>query len=121
MFLSKQDALGIARSLGMRLKEFALTYCRWVDLDDGGRLALKERSSCDCVFWSDGCKIYETRPVQCRTYPFWPEMLVSREVWMEAAAECAGAGQGTLRDRAYIESRMALARSNPIMTREEDL
>lgn len=40
-----------------------------------------------CIFLStDGkCGIYETRPVQCRTYPFWPSLLSSPDDWEEEA------------------------------------
>ena len=40
-----------------------------------------------CVFLSNEgqCRIYETRPVQCRTYPFWPSLLEDREAWEEEA------------------------------------
>lgn len=37
-----------------------------------------------CVFLAeDGklCTIYEARPVQCRTYPFWPKVMNYRESW----------------------------------------
>lgn len=37
-----------------------------------------------CVFLEpDGkqCSIYEARPVQCRTYPFWPTIMESMQSW----------------------------------------
>ena len=27
------------------------------------------------------CSIYDVRPVQCSTYPFWPSLLASKEDW----------------------------------------
>ena len=45
------------------------------------------QSTC-CVFLdqeTNYCRIYEARPVQCRTYPFWPSILKSQEAWN---AEC---------------------------------
>ncbi|CAM9763325.1 unnamed protein product [Chrysoparadoxa australica] len=47
--------------------------------DDGGK---------SCTFLgSDGrtCGIYEERPVQCRTYPYWPRLIKSKEDWMAEA------------------------------------
>ena len=29
------------------------------------------------------CSIYDVRPVQCSTYPFWPSLLKNKEVWEE--------------------------------------
>lgn len=37
-----------------------------------------------CVFLADDsktCTIYKHRPVQCRTYPYWPSLLASRSSW----------------------------------------
>ena len=37
-----------------------------------------------CIFLGeDGkqCSIYESRPIQCRTYPFWPRLLSNSEEW----------------------------------------
>lgn len=37
-----------------------------------------------CIFLNvdtNQCRIYEARPVQCRTYPFWPSILASPTAW----------------------------------------
>ena len=39
-----------------------------------------------CIFLGENgkeCSIYELRPTQCRTYPFWPRLLESSESWEE--------------------------------------
>lgn len=42
-----------------------------------------------CVFLSPedskSCNIYSVRPSQCRTYPYWPRLLTTREDWDEEA------------------------------------
>lgn len=47
-----------------------------------------------CVFLKDGretaCSIYPARPKQCRTWPFWPELLRSPETLQEAMRLCPG-------------------------------
>ena len=47
-----------------------------------------------CTFLhSDGtCKIHRAKPVQCRTYPFWPEFLASPFEWKAEGARCEGIG-----------------------------
>ena len=81
----------MAKQLGLSLKKFGKTYLR--RLDDG-RMSLVEKTNYDCVFWEDGtgCQVYEVRPTQCRTFPFWPELLESKEAWDEEAIEVARAG-----------------------------
>ena len=50
-----------------------------------------------CVFLGEkGCTVYEARPEQCRTWPFWPENLTP-DVWnKEIVPFCPGAGEGRL-------------------------
>ncbi|TMW62738.1 hypothetical protein Poli38472_005356 [Pythium oligandrum] len=44
-----------------------------------------------CIFL-DGkrCSIYEARPTQCRTFPWWPQNIVSDYDWRLAARQCEG-------------------------------
>jgi shikimate kinase/Fe-S-cluster containining protein len=119
VFLSKADLLSISLKLDMKPDEFIQVYCRWVDWDGGARLSLKEKTSLDCVFWKDGCLIYEARPIQCRTYPFWESMLDSEEVWKCTTEGCPGAGSGNLLSGEYIESCMELERSTRILTKKD--
>lgn len=49
-----------------------------------------------CPLWHDGCAVYAARPMQCVTYPFWPEVIRSRRSWEREARLCPGIGQGRL-------------------------
>ena len=44
------------------------------------------------------CSVYEARPMQCRTWPFWKVNLASRQAWesVKKATPCPGMGSGTL-------------------------
>ena len=59
----------------------------------------------DCTFLRDRqCSIYETRPQQCRTWPFWEENL-DPQVWQdEVASFCPGVGRGRLYTAEEIEA-----------------
>jgi Fe-S-cluster containining protein len=105
VFLSERDAAGLAESLRMAYASFVETYCRWVP-DKWGteQLSLREKSNYDCVFWKDGCSVYEVRPLQCRSFPFWHSVIISAEAWNEAARSCPGMGKGALHS---IEEIMA--------------
>jgi Fe-S-cluster containining protein len=45
-----------------------------------------------CVFLDDNkrCRIYSVRPNQCRTYPWWPEVIASKKQWRDEARRCEG-------------------------------
>jgi len=54
------------------------------------------------VFLEDGkCKIHSlAKPLQCTTWPFWTEVLVSERAFKEATRGCKGIGKGrTLKPR----------------------
>jgi Fe-S-cluster containining protein len=119
VFLSKKDAGRLAAELQMGYTEFVETYCRWVPAGGGlERLSLKEKSNFDCIFWKDGCSAYAARPLQCRTFPFWPAVLDSAAAWELAKSGCPGMGRGTLVGRAEIEARLAAQEAEPALTRQ---
>ena len=78
----------IANSLHISLAEFKQRYTRQIE----GRTSLQEdNTTYDCVFLKGKqCTIYDNRPKQCRTFPWWPENLESCESWKEAASRCEG-------------------------------
>jgi Fe-S-cluster containining protein len=43
-----------------------------------------------------GCGIHPAKPTQCRTFPFWPELVESRAAWKRTARFCPGIGKGEL-------------------------
>lgn len=90
MWVSPAEAEAIAEQLKIPLEDFIKKYTRRI----GNRLSLTERRNngqYDCVFL-DGkrCNIYENRPAQCRSYPWWPENLESAEAWRQEAKRCEG-------------------------------
>jgi Fe-S-cluster containining protein len=57
-----------------------------------------------------GCSVYVSRPLQCRSFPFWSSSLASREEWGECAELCPGIGKGRLHTRKEIDRWLALRR-----------
>jgi Fe-S-cluster containining protein len=41
------------------------------------------------------CSVYDVRPLQCRTWPFWDGLLSSKKAWDEAGKRCHGINQGS--------------------------
>jgi len=84
----------MAHLLNIQLPAFKRLYVRRV----GDRFSLVQKKSQNhsCVFYQDRqCKVYSERPLQCRSYPFWRENLVSRESWERTAEECEGIQSGS--------------------------
>ncbi|OHB64376.1 MAG: hypothetical protein A2Y77_17895 [Planctomycetes bacterium RBG_13_62_9] len=86
----------IAKHLDMTPGEVRLKYMRPV----GSRTTIVEHNlTKDCIFLQSAggvrrCAIYPVRPSQCRTWPFWPENLVSGLAWNRAAMKCPGINWG---------------------------
>lgn len=60
-------------------------------------LRLRKPRHQQCHFLqNNGCRVHSVKPVQCRTYPFWPEFLEYRDLWEEEAKKCPGINQGPL-------------------------
>jgi Fe-S-cluster containining protein len=105
VFLSSPDLDAIAGALAIDRPEALRRYCRQVDSGLAVRVSLKEKANLDCIFWENGgCSIYEARPLQCRSFPFWSSCLSSHAEWEHHAAQCPGMGQGALHPKRAIES-----------------
>ncbi len=100
VFLTEQDITRASEKLELNRKDFLKRYTRRVH----GDCVLQDKGN-RCVFLDpDGlCRIYETRPLQCRTFPFWKENLNPR-TWNNAIArDCPGVGRGKAVSRSRIE------------------
>ena len=107
VWLTPEEEKQIAEFLNISLDEFENTYTRMVY---GLRRSLKEipQSNYDCVFFNSEtkrCSIYDVRPAQCRTWPFWDSLLESPKAWNEASKGCPGCNQGPLIPFEEIEIR----------------
>lgn len=87
VFLSQQDLNHLSERFHMEEKQFLQKYCRYVD----GQYALLDKPNTDCIFLQDNrCSVYEDRPIQCRTFPWWIYNLRNIDDWNQAAERCEG-------------------------------
>ena len=134
VFLSRKDASLLCAALSMDYDSFLKTYCRWVPEKSGSQqLSLKEKSNYDCVFWNsrqsdgslvnqgcfvdEGCFVYEARPLQCRTFPFWPSIMRSKHNWKMTAEDCPGMNQGALHSEDSIREMLSMRQAEPIISK----
>lgn len=97
VWVSDEEVEAIAQTLGLASAQMRRRYVRRV----GRRQSLVERrDNHDCIFLKpDGqggktCAIYDVRPVQCRTWPFWPMNLANPSAWAKAGQRCQGINRG---------------------------
>ena len=104
VWVNKAEIAAMAALVGQDVVAFEQEYVRNV----GIRKSLREFPNGDCVFFdvaSRRCTVYEARPRQCRTWPFWESNLRSPEAWEETCAVCPGSGKGRLYSLDEIETR----------------
>lgn len=102
-WITDADVTALAKRLGMDESAFRKRYTRAVP---GRGLSLTEKPNNDCVFFdrARGCTVYENRPRQCRTWPFWRPVLASAATWASAASNCPGMNRGELHDARTISA-----------------
>lgn len=111
------EARAIARRLRIAVADFYARYTRKVP---EGR-SLTERKTdhgMDCVFLDRAtlpgkavCSLYEDRPLQCRTFPWWPENLRTKQAWDRTARTCEGVGRGPIVTLAQIRIQRDVQRA----------
>ncbi|HMP73570.1 MAG TPA: YkgJ family cysteine cluster protein [Kiritimatiellia bacterium] len=103
ILFTEEEGRRMATRMGMAEEAFLEAYAYRY----GKGYSLKERENGDCVFLEGvRCGIYEARPSQCRTYPFWPEIVRSEAAWRKTSRECPGIGQGDLITKEEILRRL---------------
>lgn len=111
VWVSMPEVERLAQRLSLSVDQFGSRYLRLI----GSRLSLLESRAGDCVFWDAhaGCTVYEARPDQCRSWPFWHAHLTNPEAWAKVSEFCPGCGTGPTRDLVQIRSNLRLAPDRP--------
>ena len=91
IWIKYEEIEAVADFLNIGIEEFATTYLKKVK----HRYSLIERyreadEDWACIFFDDDkkqCSIYEVRPSQCRSFPFWEQFKCNKD---EVQKECIG-------------------------------
>ena len=93
VYLSEDDVRRAAKFVQMSTAVFEAKY---IYRTRHQRRFRKPRDK-QCPFLEDsGCSIHPAKPTQCRTFPFWPELVEDRDEWKRTARFCPGIGKGEL-------------------------
>jgi len=90
IWINYQEIEALATHLEMSVDEMAFNYLKKVK----HRYSIREKKLGEddyaCIFFDEvkhQCGIYEARPNQCKTFPFWEQFKCNKE---EARQECPG-------------------------------
>jgi Fe-S-cluster containining protein len=108
VWVNDGEVQAIARFRGEPVEEVIGLYTR---MTSRGR-TLREKTNGDCVFYDReaGCTIYDVRPRQCRTWPFWDSNVETPETWQHTCEICPGSGKGELIPAEEITRRLKVIR-----------
>lgn len=104
VFIFKKDLDNLIDGAQIPLQELKDNFLSYYN----GYTVLRDKANGECIFWDSeirGCKVYENRPTQCRTYPFWNTLLKSKESFVRERNDCPGIGVGKLYTEEEIEER----------------
>jgi Fe-S-cluster containining protein len=103
VYLTEDDIARLAAFLGLARAEFEARYVyRTKNLR---RLRVPRHAQCSFLK-EGGCSVHEAKPLQCASFPYWPEILASHRAWHETGKRCPGIGKGEL---VNIETARAVA------------
>lgn len=93
VYLNEADVARAAGFLGMTSAEFERRYVYRTKR----KMRLRVPRHANCSFLERGrCSIHPAKPLQCRAFPFWPEMVDSAREWRLTGRYCPGIGKGPL-------------------------
>lgn len=104
VWVNKEEIADMAAATDLEVEQFEAEYIRKI----GIRKSLKEFPNGDCVFFDTdtrGCTVYQARPRQCKTWPFWDSNLRTEADWERTCEECPGSGKGKLHQLESIEEQ----------------
>jgi uncharacterized protein len=109
VWVNAAEIADLANHLKLPVDEFEKRFVRNI----GIRKSLIEYKNGDCVFF-DGdarkCTVYEARPRQCKTWPFWDSNINSPKSWKQTCQVCPGSGEGKLYTVDEILAQSAIVR-----------
>jgi Fe-S-cluster containining protein len=93
VYLTEDDITRIAKFVGQSQADFEKQHV--FRTKNVRRLRVPRHAQC-AFLKVGGCSVHEVKPIQCRTFPYWPEILSSPRAWHETGKRCPGIEQGEL-------------------------
>jgi Fe-S-cluster containining protein len=103
VYVNDDEVVALARLRGTSVRAFERAYTfvdelGWTQIRfDGEYCPFLDRTN-------NTCTVYEARPVQCRTFPFWGDMIDKKGWTPEAREICEGVGHGPVHPVAKVEA-----------------
>ena len=93
VYITEENLSRMAEFVGLARADFEARYVYRTRYS----LRLRKPRGKQCHFLVDNaCAVHPVKPVQCRLFPFWPELVEDSREWRRTAKWCPGIGKGPL-------------------------
>ncbi len=101
VYLREEEAERMASHLNLTLEAFMDAHAQ---IDEGWIILKPGLTQCAFLQEDGKCGVYEARPVQCRTWPFW-DVNLKQETWEgEVNPTCPGSRTGQVHSAERVEA-----------------
>lgn len=102
-----EEKEAIRKYLGISDRWFQRRYLTPVTEDMEG-LRIDAVGNCAFLDKDKRCRVYAVRPLQCKSYPFWPEIISSDRSWKKEQKFCEGINRGQSISRRRVQQWLRL-------------
>jgi Fe-S-cluster containining protein len=91
VFMSPEELTAIAAHLELATAAFRRRFgAYWDEAEQAWGIEAVDGRGCPLLDAEDRCTVHAVKPAQCRTFPFWPELLDDARAWEAAKSYCEG-------------------------------
>ena len=93
VWVNATEVKALASKLEMEPFKFVQQYCEDRETEEGELLTSLKNKDGACILLDDDgktCRAYDSKPMQCETYPFWASNVVGPAEWSAEATRCEG-------------------------------
>ena len=107
VYFTEEDLQAIKKHLKLGAFGFARLKRKLIQERIPGYYVHRSGEAC-ILLQNNRCSVYEVRPLQCKTYPFWPSNFQSRANFRSLVKECPGtmAGKGRPMDASAVTKKV---------------
>lgn len=107
VWVNEAECNALAGFLKVSRTHFLSKYTKSYSKRPGWYLLQRKRGSGDCIFLEGKkCSVYGARPVQCSTYPWWPDIMNEVAWEIEAQEVCEGINWPEC-ENSYVDATVA--------------
>lgn len=111
VYFSREDLENITTFLRLGRSEKTFLKKRLFRDFQNGYYAYNSSKACYFLDEDQGCRIYPVRPLQCRTYPFWPSNFETGADYRALKKECEGVGHSRGESYSLLQTLRLLNRT----------